>query len=698
MTMNPVRLAAATLLLAACAPAGPSSSPSPAGRVSEAGLLRLADRREFDEAYLRAALAHRDPAIARRAASVLANLRRREGVALLGPALAHADTSVAAAAAFALGQIADTAAVPLLLPYADAARASASPTVVAEVAYALGKIRHPRARAALENLLRTVPQSGGAGSNVVAGAALLAVWRHGPPLPVTAIEPWIRHADLELRRRAAYALARRSEPAAAGILFRAAGDSEPLVRSFAARALTAAMADSSGVGRAAGRDLILRLATQDPSQIVRINALRTLGTYTGDAPGATDERVVRGLLGTASGSTEPYETIAALEGLQRAASDRDDARLGVVARLASAPLRQLVLGPDQHVFVRQTALAALTAIDPAAAVAAAAPLARDPAWRLRASAARAIAHARPMPLGDLAAALRDPDGRVASAAIEEAVTVAGDSAGGAIRELLLAAVAHPDVIVRANALGGLAALADPATLPVVLDAVQRAQADSTNDAALAAVAAVQAIARKDGSAASQFASRFPRSADYLVRQRAQAMFGDTVSPGWGEALPIETRLTIDDYARIAAEPRARPRPRAVIETSRGEIEVELFADDAPLTVRNFLSLAGRGYFDGQEWPRVVPNFVIQGGDPRGDTSGGPGYTIRDEINRNLYHRGTLGMALSGPDTGGSQWFVTHSPQPHLDGTYTVFGRVVRGMEVADVIMPGDRIIRIREVR
>ncbi|MBW3656367.1 MAG: peptidylprolyl isomerase, partial [Gemmatimonadetes bacterium] len=105
-----------------------------------------------------------------------------------------------------------------------------------------------------------------------------------------------------------------------------------------------------------------------------------------------------------------------------------------------------------------------------------------------------------------------------------------------------------------------------------------------------------------------------------------------------------------------------------------------------------------GFFDGQEWPRVVPNFVIQGGDPRGDTSGGPGYVIRDELNRNLYLRGTLGMALSGPDTGGSQWFVTHSPQPHLDATYTVFGRVVRGMEVAERLLPGDRIIRIRENR
>lgn len=683
MTMNAVRLAASALLLAACAPAaGPSSSPSPAGAVSEAGLLRVADRRELDEPYLRAALAHRDPAIARRAAYVLANLRRREAIPLLGPALAHADTSVAAAAAFALGQIADSAAVPVLVPYADAARAATAPTVVAEVAYALGKIRHPQARAALENLLRTVPSTGGAGNNTAAGAALLAIWRQGRPLPVEAIAPWLGHADPEVRWRAAYALARRGEPPAAAAIFRAAGDTEPLVRSFVARTLTGPMADSSGIGRQAAHDALIRMATGDPAQIVRINALRTLGTYPG-------ERTVRVLTETAATDDEPYVVIAALEGLQR---------LGMDADPASSLLAEMVADARRPVFVRQTALATLSAIDPAEAVEAAAPLVRDPAWRLRASAARAVAHARPLPLGDLAAALRDPDGRIGSAALEEATTVAGDSAVGAIRELLLAGLQAPDIMVRANALGGLATLADPATLPAVLDAYQRAQADSMNDAALAAVGAIQAIARKERGAASQFAARFARSGDYLVRQRVQAIFGDTIANPWGEALPVETELSAREYACIVEESRRRPRPRAVIETDRGEIELELFADDAPLTVRNFLSLAARGWFDGQEWPRVVPNFVIQGGDPRGDTSGGPGYSIRDEINRHLYLRGSLGMALSGPDTGGSQWFVTHSPQPHLDGTYTVFGRVVRGMEVADVILPGDRIIRIREVR
>jgi cyclophilin family peptidyl-prolyl cis-trans isomerase len=90
--------------------------------------------------------------------------------------------------------------------------------------------------------------------------------------------------------------------------------------------------------------------------------------------------------------------------------------------------------------------------------------------------------------------------------------------------------------------------------------------------------------------------------------------------------------------------------------------------------------------------RVVPNFVLQGGDPRNDMSGGPGYAIRDEINAHRYERGAVGMALSGPDTGGSQFFITHSAQPHLDGGYTVFGRVLRGMDaVADLVERGERV-------
>jgi len=122
--------------------------------------------------------------------------------------------------------------------------------------------------------------------------------------------------------------------------------------------------------------------------------------------------------------------------------------------------------------------------------------------------------------------------------------------------------------------------------------------------------------------------------------------------------------------------------------------VELFPADAPLTVAAFLSLVERRYFDGSIWHRVVPNFVVQDGDPRGDGWGGPGFALRDEANPMRYETGTVGMALSGPETGGSQFFITHSPQPHLDGTYTVFGRVVEGLGALVAIGQGERIATI----
>ena len=136
-------------------------------------------------------------------------------------------------------------------------------------------------------------------------------------------------------------------------------------------------------------------------------------------------------------------------------------------------------------------------------------------------------------------------------------------------------------------------------------------------------------------------------------------------------------------------------PRAQIVTERGTITLELFAVDAPLTVDNFLTLAQRGFYDNLRFHRVVPNFVAQDGDPRGDGNGGPPYTIRDEFNPRRYERGSAGMALSGPDTGGSQYFLTHAADPHLDGRYTVFGRVVDGWGALNALVQGDRIERIR---
>ena len=136
-------------------------------------------------------------------------------------------------------------------------------------------------------------------------------------------------------------------------------------------------------------------------------------------------------------------------------------------------------------------------------------------------------------------------------------------------------------------------------------------------------------------------------------------------------------------------------PHAFIDTEKGTIEIEMAITDAPLTVDNFVTLARKGFFDGTAIHRVVADFVVQDGDPRGDGEGGPGYAIRDELNQRPYLRGTVGMALDWEDTGGSQFFITHSPQPHLDARYTVFGHVVNGMDVVDRLVPWDVIRSVR---
>jgi cyclophilin family peptidyl-prolyl cis-trans isomerase len=209
--------------------------------------------------------------------------------------------------------------------------------------------------------------------------------------------------------------------------------------------------------------------------------------------------------------------------------------------------------------------------------------------------------------------------------------------------------------------------------------------------------------------------------DYLVRRRAFEILSDqevqAASPGLTArvkaaeeshndqvkpyAAAAGTRLgqvlnSDADYRRALS--RKNGMIKAVLTTEKGTFTIDLKPEEAPLTVDNFVKLARSGYFNGLMIHRVVPNFVVQDGDPRGDGNGGPGWSIRCEINMLPFDRGAVGMALSGKDTGGSQWFVDHSPQPHLDGGYTVFGHVnERDMAVVDTIVRGDKILSVKVI-
>lgn len=233
-----------------------------------------------------------------------------------------------------------------------------------------------------------------------------------------------------------------------------------------------------------------------------------------------------------------------------------------------------------------------------------------------------------------------------------------------------------------------------------------------NDAQIAILSAL-VKGYKDLDITSTNLIRALNSPDFLMRRQATQLIKQNNLKDWANLPSIiesvgtvksynpktRTKLgqilnTNADYFRAVS--RKNGLTKAILTTEKGALTIDLLPEDAPLTVDNFVQLAKSGYFNGIEFHRVVPNFVVQGGDPRGDGNGGPGWQIRCEINMIGFDRGAVGMALSGKDTGGSQWFVTHSPQPHLDGGYTVFGRVSESdMKIVDSIVRGDKILSVK---
>lgn len=260
------------------------------------------------------------------------------------------------------------------------------------------------------------------------------------------------------------------------------------------------------------------------------------------------------------------------------------------------------------------------------------------------------------------------------------------------------------------------------------NALRESRDDKLNDASLAILDALKKQNENRPKQTRKFAYMTPfisamDSPDYLVRRKAADIYRsfnikkpDPMTVGNPHFKPFEipadigivkfqgvledgskSRVNRTDYKKALS--RKNGRWAAILKTEKGRITVNLFPEDAPLTVDNFIRLARAGYFNGLAIHRVVPNFVVQDGDPRGDGSGGPGWQIRCEINQIPYERGMVGMALAGKDTGGSQWFVTHSPQPHLDGGYTIFGKVdEKDMKKVDMLARGDKILRVQIVR
>jgi cyclophilin family peptidyl-prolyl cis-trans isomerase len=289
----------------------------------------------------------------------------------------------------------------------------------------------------------------------------------------------------------------------------------------------------------------------------------------------------------------------------------------------------------------------------------------------------------------LRAMLSDTDQRVIPSVLASIAKLHAPDAGPLMFDRLKA----DDPIVRAAAADAIGALAPPDGAAALAGAYHLGLRDPEYAARTSALAA---LVKYGAAAAMPVLTEALADKDWAVRVRAAALMKqlDPASDADARIRPAPTTSSADVYqSGDLVDPPVSTQ--VYIDTDRGTIQIELAVLDAPMTVRNFVTLARKGFFDGLTFHRVVPDFVIQGGDPRSDGEGGPGYTIRDELSEREFLRGTVGMALDWPDTGGSQFFILHSPQPHLNAKYTAFGRVLSGMDVADQIRQGDVIRRVR---
>jgi cyclophilin family peptidyl-prolyl cis-trans isomerase len=345
---------------------------------------------------------------------------------------------------------------------------------------------------------------------------------------------------------------------------------------------------------------------------------------------------------------------------------------------------------DPNPLVRGAALNSIVQLDRDGFMLILSALDPDPHWSARAALASALAM---LPaenaLPRLRGMLKDMDQRVIPAVLSSIVKLRAPEAA----DVLLERLRNDDPGVRAAAAAGLAELKAPSAVEPLAEAYRRGLRDPDYSAR---GAALNALAQYGAQSAGPVLNEALADKDWAIRVRAAALLKqfDPTSDADLRIRPAPSSVTSDvSQADRLANPEVSPQ--IYIDTDRGTIQIELAVLDAPLTAENFLTLARKGFYDGLTVHRVVPNFVIQGGDPRGDGEGGPGYTIRDELNQRPYLRGTVGMALDWNDTNGSQFFITHSPQPHLDARYTAFGRVVDGMDVVDQIEQGDVIRRVR---
>ncbi|UCC78855.1 MAG: peptidylprolyl isomerase [Candidatus Zixiibacteriota bacterium] len=313
-------------------------------------------------------------------------------------------------------------------------------------------------------------------------------------------------------------------------------------------------------------------------------------------------------------------------------------------------------------------------------------------WQVRAEVARSLGKVKSnRSLRQLRLMLEDGDNRVKAAVIEGL----GNYPINRNIDIIKAALnGSDDIVVKSAAADVLGSSENPRALEILIESAEKNIITDEIDFARSLIAALGKFVNESesGLLAANTIRKFLDHRDRIVRQDAYAPLGvfapENFDPGiFNIDFSEEDFKVLNDLSGSDAV--------AVLETQRGIIKIILETAIAPRTAANFIRLAERGYYDDLTFHRVVQNFVVQGGCPRGDGWGGPGYMIPEEIEPIRFERGTVGMATSGRDTGGSQFFICLSRQPHLDGRYTAFGKVIEGWDVLDKIEIGDEILSIK---
>jgi cyclophilin family peptidyl-prolyl cis-trans isomerase/HEAT repeat protein len=610
--------------------------------------------------------------IRRRAAIAVGRVGLPEGVpALVRLLQTDTDQEVRQMAAFALGLIGDPSAVEPL----RAAVADPVPLVAGRAAEALGLIGDTASAGEIGKMVAThaaaaaaVPiDDGRAQIDPAADAFRLGVYALTRLKNYEGLAASLLGPDGAPRLQwwpVAYAFQRIEDKRALPALLALARSNSAYTRAFAIKGL-GALRDASAV------PVLLPLI--DPAHAtsgVTIEAIRALARI-GDAEG---EPVLTKLL-----YTRGLNPMARAETLLALGESAANVSVDAFVDFMGDPMPTVRLAALQGFAKRDddTFLTVLSGLDP------------DPHWSVRAGLATILGTKDPeRSLPRLIPMLGDTDMRV----VPSVLTALTKLKAPDIAKILSDHLGKDDVSVRATAATNIGEIKPEGGVEALVAAYKRGEADLVIDTRAAALEALS----KYGAAEAVPTLRVALGdKDWAVRVKAAELL-KTLDP------TIETAQAIRPAPSARAVNYETPSlinpavsPHVFIETEKGTIEIELDVLDAPLTTDNFVTLARKGYFDGLTFHRVVPDFVIQGGDPRGDGEGAPGFTIRDELNQEPYVRGTVGMALAWRDTGGSQFFITHGPQPHLDARYTVFGRVIAGIEVVDAINQWDVVKRIR---